>query len=97
MDKYRVSDPPAIARVLKQKLLLSPKKTSHQLFLEPEGETTHEYYLNGFSSSLPPLQTQLKALKLVPAFRNVHIYRPGYAIEYDFFDPTQLYLRLRQN
>lgn len=60
------------------------------MFLEPEGETTHEYYLNGFSSSLP-LQTQLKALKLVPAFRNVHIYRPGYAIEYDFFDPTQLY------
>ncbi|ULB35133.1 MULTISPECIES: tRNA uridine-5-carboxymethylaminomethyl(34) synthesis enzyme MnmG [Proteiniphilum] len=75
---------------IETKIVTFSEKTSHQLFLEPEGETTHEYYLNGFSSSLP-LQTQLKALKLVPAFRNVHIYRPGYAIEYDFFDPTQLY------
>ena len=69
------------------------EKTSHQLFLEPEGETTHEYYLNGFSSSLP-LHTQIEALKRVPAFRNVHIFRPGYAIEYDFFDPTQLHATL---
>lgn len=75
---------------IETKIVTFSEKTSHQMFLEPEGETTHEYYLNGFSSSLP-LQTQLKALKLVPAFRNVHIYRPGYAIEYDFFDPTQLY------
>ena len=60
------------------------------LFLEPEGEHTNEYYLNGFSSSLP-LQTQLNALRKIPAFKNVHIYRPGYAIEYDFFDPTQLH------
>ena len=60
------------------------------MFLEPEGENTNEYYLNGFSSSLP-LQIQLKALQRIPAFKNVHIFRPGYAIEYDFFDPTQLY------
>ena len=64
-------------------------KTQHQLFLEPEGETTQEYYLNGFSSSLP-LDIQLRALQAIPAFRDVQIYRPGYAIEYDFFDPTQL-------
>ncbi len=64
-------------------------KTRHQLFLEPEGETTQEYYLNGFSSSLP-LDIQLRALQAIPAFRDVQIYRPGYAIEYDFFDPTQL-------
>ena len=61
----------------------------HQLFLEPEGETTQEYYLNGFSSSLP-LDIQLRALQQIPAFRDIQIYRPGYAIEYDFFDPTQL-------
>ncbi|WP_446785565.1 tRNA uridine-5-carboxymethylaminomethyl(34) synthesis enzyme MnmG [Macellibacteroides fermentans] len=65
-------------------------KTQHQLFLEPEGETTQEYYLNGFSSSLP-LDIQLRALREIPAFRDVHIYRPGYAIEYDFFMPTQLH------
>lgn len=75
---------------IETKIVTFADKTSHQLFLEPEGETTHEYYLNGFSSSLP-LETQLKALQRVPAFRNVHIFRPGYAIEYDFFDPTQLY------
>ena len=75
---------------IETKIVTFAEKTSHQLFLEPEGETTHEYYLNGFSSSLP-LETQLKALQRVPAFRNVHIFRPGYAIEYDFFDPTQLY------
>jgi len=74
---------------IETKIVTFSGKTSHQLFLEPEGETTHEYYLNGFSSSLP-LQTQLKALQTIPAFRNVHIFRPGYAIEYDFFDPTQL-------
>ena len=74
---------------IETKIVTFSDKTSHQLFLEPEGETTHEYYLNGFSSSLP-LQTQLEALQAVPAFRNVHIFRPGYAIEYDFFDPRQL-------
>ena len=57
--------------------------------MEPEGESTQEYYLNGFSSSLP-LEIQLRALQAIPAFRDVQIYRPGYAIEYDFFDPTQL-------
>ena len=61
----------------------------HQLFLEPEGETTQELYLNGFSSSLP-MDIQLAALKKVPAFKDLVVYRPGYAIEYDYFDPTQL-------
>ncbi|QRX62659.1 tRNA uridine-5-carboxymethylaminomethyl(34) synthesis enzyme MnmG [Dysgonomonadaceae bacterium zrk40] len=75
---------------IETKIVTFSEKTSHQLFLEPEGETTHECYLNGFSSSLP-LETQLKALQSIPAFRNAHIFRPGYAIEYDFFDPTQLY------
>lgn len=65
-------------------------KDSHQLFLEPEGETTNEYYLNGFSSSLP-INIQLEALRTIPALADVQIYRPGYAIEYDFFDPTQLH------
>lgn len=74
---------------IETKIVTFAEKTSHQLFLEPEGENTQEYYLNGFSSSLP-LYTQLEALKKIPAFRNLHIYRPGYAIEYDFFDPTQL-------
>lgn len=74
---------------IETKIVTFSDKTSHQLFLEPEGETTHEYYLNGFSSSLP-LPTQLKALQAIPAFKNVHIFRPGYAIEYDFFDPRQL-------
>jgi len=75
---------------IETKIVTFAQKTSHQLFLEPEGENTNEYYLNGFSSSLP-LQIQLKALQRVPAFKNVHIFRPGYAIEYDFFDPTQLH------
>jgi tRNA uridine 5-carboxymethylaminomethyl modification enzyme len=74
---------------IETKMVTFAEKTNHQIFLEPEGETTHEYYLNGFSSSLP-LHTQIEALKRIPAFRNVHIFRPGYAIEYDFFDPTQL-------
>lgn len=65
-------------------------KTSHHLFLEPEGETTTEYYLNGFSSSLP-WDVQLRGLRLVEGFENVRIFRPGYAIEYDFFPPTQLF------
>jgi hypothetical protein len=71
---------------IETKIVTFAQKTSHQLFLEPEGENTNEYYLNGFSSSLP-LQIQLKALQRIPAFKNVHIFRPGYAIEYDFFDP----------
>lgn len=74
---------------IETKIVTFADKTQHQLFLEPEGETTEEYYLNGFSSSLP-LEIQLRALQSIPAFRNIHIYRPGYAIEYDFFDPTQL-------
>lgn len=65
-------------------------KTSHHLFLEPEGETTTEFYLNGFSSSLP-WDIQLRALRLIEGFENIRIFRPGYAIEYDYFPPTQLY------
>ena len=71
------------------KIMLFADKTQHQLFLEPEGERTNEYYLNGFSSSLP-FDVQLRALQQLPAFRDIHLYRPGYAIEYDFFDPTEL-------
>lgn len=78
---------------IETKIVTFADKTQHQLFLEPEGETTQEYYLNGFSSSLP-LDIQLRALQAVPAFRDVRIYRPGYAIEYDFFDPTQLHPNL---
>ena len=74
---------------IETKIVTFADKPQHQLFLEPEGETTQEYYLNGFSSSLP-LDIQLRALQAIPAFRDVQIYRPGYAIEYDFFDPTQL-------
>ena len=74
---------------IETKIVTFEEKTSHQLFLEPEGENTQEYYLNGFSSSLP-LHIQIEALQRIPAFRNIHLYRPGYAIEYDFFDPTQL-------
>lgn len=74
---------------IETKIVTFSEKNSHQLFLEPEGENTQEYYLNGFSSSLP-LHNQIEALTRIPAFRNIHIYRPGYAIEYDFFDPTQL-------
>ena len=72
------------------KILIFPNKAQHQLFLEPEGELTNEYYLNGFSTSLP-ISIQLKALKQIPALRNIVLYRPGYAIEYDYFDPTQLF------
>ena len=75
---------------IETKIVTFADKDEHQLFLEPEGEVTNEYYLNGFSSSLP-IDVQIRALETVPALRNVHIFRPGYAIEYDFFDPTQLY------
>ncbi|MDR3137882.1 MAG: tRNA uridine-5-carboxymethylaminomethyl(34) synthesis enzyme MnmG [Tannerellaceae bacterium] len=74
---------------IETKIVTFSDRPRHQLFLEPEGEHSMEYYLNGFSSSLP-FQVQLQALQTIPAFRHVHIYRPGYAIEYDFFDPTQL-------
>ncbi len=74
---------------IETKIVTFADKTEHQLFLEPEGETTTEFYLNGFSSSLP-LDIQVEALETIPAFRDVRIYRPGYAIEYDFFDPRQL-------
>lgn len=74
---------------IETKIVTFADKNEHQLFLEPEGEDTQEYYLNGFSSSLP-MDIQLEALKTIPALADVQIYRPGYAIEYDFFDPTQL-------
>lgn len=74
---------------IETKLVTFPDREHHLLFLEPEGESTQEYYLNGFSSSLP-LAVQIEALKQIPAFRDLTIYRPGYAIEYDFFDPTEL-------
>lgn len=74
---------------IETKIVTFADKDSHQLFLEPEGETTEEYYINGFSSSLP-WKVQMDALQRVPALANVQFYRPGYAIEYDFFDPTQL-------
>ena len=74
---------------IETKIVTFPDKGQHQLFLEPEGETTRELYLNGFSSSLP-MDIQIAALKKIPAFRDLVIYRPGYAIEYDYFDPTQL-------
>lgn len=74
---------------IETKIVTFSDKESHQLFLEPEGETTEEYYINGFSSSLP-WKVQVEALQKVPALRDVHFYRPGYAIEYDFFDPRQL-------
>ena len=74
---------------IETKIVTFADKTEHQLFLEPEGQDTTEYYLNGFSSSLP-MDIQIEALQTIPALRDVQIYRPGYAIEYDFFDPTQL-------
>lgn len=74
---------------IETKIVTFADKTEHQLFLEPEGEDTHEYYINGFSSSMP-VDVQMRALQTIPALRNVHFFRPGYAIEYDFFDPTQL-------
>ena len=75
---------------IETKLVTFPERDKHPLFLEPEGEDTNEMYLNGFSSSLP-MDVQIEALKKMPAFRDIKVYRPGYAIEYDFFDPTQLY------
>lgn len=75
---------------IETKIVTFADRDSHQLHLEPEGETTNEFYLNGFSSSLP-LNIQIEALRTIPALKDVVIYRPGYAIEYDFFDPTQLY------
>ena len=74
---------------IETKLVTFAERSEHQLFLEPEGSSTRELYLNGFSSSLP-IDAQIEALKLIPAFRNLQIYRPGYAIEYDYFDPTEL-------
>lgn len=75
---------------IETKIVTFADKEEHQLFLEPEGEETQEFYLNGFSSSLP-LNVQVEAMQSVPALADVQIYRPGYAIEYDFFDPTQLH------
>ncbi|MCR5575335.1 MAG: tRNA uridine-5-carboxymethylaminomethyl(34) synthesis enzyme MnmG [Bacteroidaceae bacterium] len=75
---------------IETKIVTFADKDHHQLFLEPEGESTRELYLNGFSSSLP-METQISALKKIPAFRDIVVYRPGYAIEYDYFDPTQLH------
>ena len=74
---------------IETKLMTFPDREKHPLFLEPEGEDTNEMYLNGFSSSLP-MDVQIAALKKIPALRDLKVYRPGYAIEYDFFDPTQL-------
>lgn len=74
---------------IETKIVTFADKDSHQLFLEPEGVDTDEYYINGFSSSLP-WEVQLEALSRIPALRNVHFYRPGYAIEYDYFPPVQL-------
>jgi tRNA uridine 5-carboxymethylaminomethyl modification enzyme len=74
---------------IEDKIVTFSEKEKHQLFLEPEGHTTNEYYINGFSSSLP-WDIQLKALKKIPGLENVKIYRPGYAIEYDYYPPTQL-------
>lgn len=74
---------------IETKIVTFPDKENHQLFLEPEGETTQEFYVNGFSSSLP-WDVQIESLQQIEALRNVQVYRPGYAIEYDFFDPTQL-------
>ena len=74
---------------IETKLVTFADKSEHMLFLEPEGESTNEYYLNGFSSSLP-IDAQIEALRMIPAFGDLEIYRPGYAIEYDYFDPPQL-------
>lgn len=75
---------------IETKLVTFPDRDRHPLFLEPEGVETNELYLNGFSSSLP-MNVQIEALKRIPCFRDIVVYRPGYAIEYDFFDPTQLH------
>lgn len=74
---------------IETKIVTFPDRETHQLFLEPEGEETNELYLNGFSSSLP-MDIQIRALQEIPAFRDARVYRPGYAIEYDYFNPTQL-------
>lgn len=74
---------------IETKLVTFPDKDQHPLFIEPEGEDTNEMYLNGFSSSMP-METQLRAIHQIPALRDAKVYRPGYAIEYDYFDPTQL-------
>jgi tRNA uridine 5-carboxymethylaminomethyl modification enzyme len=74
---------------IEDKIVTFKDKDAHQIFIEPEGRDTNEFYLNGFSSSLP-MEVQLKALRLIPGLENAEIYRPGYAIEYDFFQPTQL-------
>jgi len=74
---------------IETKIVTFADKISHQLFLEPEGVDSQEYYVNGFSSSLP-LDVQIKAIHTIPGLENAHLYRPGYAIEYDFFDPRQL-------
>ena len=74
---------------IETKLVTFPDREQHPLFLEPEGVDTNEMYLNGFSSSMP-IEIQVNALREIPALRNIKVYRPGYAIEYDFFDPTQL-------
>ncbi len=74
---------------IEDKIVTFADKMSHQLFIEPEGSNTTEYYINGFASSLP-LEVQLKSLRKIPGLENVNIYQPGYAIEYDFFQPTQL-------
>ncbi len=84
-----LSTGPRYCPSIESKIVTFAERTSHQLFLEPEGEDTIEYYLNGFSSSLP-WDVQLRALKKVPGLEDVRIFRPGYAIEYDYFDPTQL-------
>ncbi|MBR4524905.1 MAG: tRNA uridine-5-carboxymethylaminomethyl(34) synthesis enzyme MnmG [Bacteroidales bacterium] len=78
---------------IEDKLRVFPENDAHQLFLEPEGRSTNEYYLQGFSSSLP-LQVQLDALHAIRGLENVKIFRPAYAVEYDFFDPTQLHASL---
>ena len=78
---------------IEDKIVRFADRTRHQLFLEPEGRRTNEYYLNGFSSSLPE-EIQLEAIHLIPGLEKVEIYRPGYAIEYDYFDPTQLHYTL---
>ena len=89
-DGTIVSAGPRYCPSIESKLLIFSEKTQHQLFLEPEGESTVEYYLNGFSSSLP-WRVQLEALRKIQGLENAKIFRPGYAIEYDYFEPTQLY------
>jgi len=84
-----VSIGPRYCPSIETKIVTFADKLSHQIFLEPEGVDSWEYYINGFSSSLP-YDVQIRALKTVPGLENAHIFRPGYAIEYDFFDPTQL-------